>query len=455
MGDTYLVEIRLARTRWRIKELTRAITRRFGAGRYREPHPHVTLFGPFALADSVTEQDLLDAVAACAAHHSAIPFIVDEWEHREGMHGGVVAFSIRPSPTCVNLVAGLSHTLATITTSLNPWDRDPELKWFHATIANRLPLGKAGGMMEGLSRIRANRGSRHSRWARFSPVHELFFTLSVLTRRVLDLGEVSIRPVLLDDAGLRITVMHENEILGEYDLIRQCWLTAEEIRDPRSWQEGMARYRKATGFELFGPVLHPAGETFLISDLHLGHANITQYCSRPFVASDVAEMDRVLVNNWNYTVSPDDRVYFLGDLQYGSGARREKEYRSFLNGTVTYVRGNHDTNIPESVPSVKITCDGTEFLLVHDPEDAPAGYAGWVIHGHHHNNNLRAFPYIDPIARRINVSAEVIGYYPVSLREICRTLRDTVIPSGNPLLLRYPYVREDGTMAPGNLPDRK
>ena len=146
MGDTYLVEIRLARTRWRIKELSRAITRHFGAGRYREPHPHVTLFGPFTLEDSVTEQDLLNAVAGCAGQGSAIPFVVGDWEHREGLHGGVVAFSIMPSPAFADLVAGLSRTLATITISQNPWDRNPGLKWFHATIANHLPPGKAGGI---------------------------------------------------------------------------------------------------------------------------------------------------------------------------------------------------------------------------------------------------------------------------------------------------------------------
>jgi calcineurin-like phosphoesterase family protein len=154
-------------------------------------------------------------------------------------------------------------------------------------------------------------------------------------------------------------------------------------------------------------------------------------------------MDRVLVNNWNYTVSPDDRVYFLGDLRYGRGTRTEKECRSLLNGTVTSIRGNHDQNTGETVSSVRITCDCMEFLLVHDPNNAPAGYAGWVIHGHHHNNDLRAFPYIDPVARRINVSAEVIGYCPVSIREICQTLRETVLPSGKPLLLRYSYIRED------------
>jgi calcineurin-like phosphoesterase family protein len=448
MGKTYLVEIRLARTRWRIKELSRAITQQFGVGHYRERHPHVTLFGPFTLGEFVCEQDLLDTIATCAAPYGAIPFTIGEWERRDGVHGGIVAFSILPSPDFVELATGLSRALTRITTSLNPWDQDPGLKWYHATIANHLPPGKAGAIMAGLpagTQLASDDLSPPHPF--FSPMRAFFAALSGPIRHFLNLEAVPIRPVLLDDAGIRITVMRENEILGEYDLMQQRWLAPEEIPDDRSWQESMARYRVSAGFERSGQFPHPPGKVFLISDLHLGHANIIRYCSRPFVPSDVDEMDRVLVANWNYTISPGDRVYFLGDLRYGKGARTEKEYKSLLNGTVTYIGGNHDRDTGETVSSARIACNGMDFLLVHDPAEAPSGYTGWVIHGHHHNNDLRAFPYIDPERKQINVSAEVVGYFPVSLQEICRTLKETVLPSGKSLLLRYPYtaISRDGT----------
>ena len=64
MDDTYLVEIRLARTRWRVKETTRAIAWIYGAERYRERHPHVTLYGPFTLKDPAQVQFLLDTIRA-------------------------------------------------------------------------------------------------------------------------------------------------------------------------------------------------------------------------------------------------------------------------------------------------------------------------------------------------------------------------------------------------------
>ena len=440
MGDTYLVEIRLARTRWQIKETTRAIARRFKVERYREHHPHITLYGPFSLDDPCREQDLLDAVAACAPRSDAIPLILGGWERREGMHGGVVAFSVRPSPGLVDLVITLSTALSGFTISLNAWDLYPEKKWYHATIANRLPPKKADEIIDGLATLPIRDSAR--------PFHGSFPTSlrtcwDILYGLVIGHRDQPIRPILLDDAGLRITVIKNTEILGEYDLLMQRWLTPEEIRSHVSWQESMARYRKSAGFELSGPVPHDPGTIFLISDLHLGHTNIIRYCSRPFVVSDAAEMDRVLVANWNYCISSGYNVYFLGDLRYGRGARPAAEYRSLLNGNITFVSGNHDRLKEKTLSSATLAGDGMEFLLVHDPADVPPGYNGWVIHGHHHNNDLRAFPFMDPIKKRVNVSAEVLGYRPISLQEICHTLKTRVIPSGKSLLLRYPYVSLD------------
>jgi calcineurin-like phosphoesterase family protein len=440
MDDTYLVEIRLARTRWQIKEISRAIARRFGVERYRERHPHVTLYGPFTLEDPAYEQDLLDAVAACAKKTGVIPFILGEWERREGVHGGVVAFSVKPSPELTRLVSNLARALSGFALSLNPWDLQPEAKWFHATITNRLPPGKSERIIHGLFSMQAGMPRIYP----FRSIASLLpASISALVKRTGIFSYYSrhpVRPVLLDDAGLRITVMHNDEILGEYDLTRGRWLTHDEIRDHREWQQTMALYRKSAGFELTEPVVHGPGEIFLMSDLHLGHTNIIGYCSRPFVRTDVVEMDRVLIANWNYCVAKDDRVFFLGDLRYGRDARPDAQYRALMNGEITFVAGNHDENAEKTVHSAPLTYDGLDFLLVHDPADAPDDFSGWIIHGHHHNNDLRAFPYIDPINKRINVSAEVIGYCPVSMTEICRTIRETVLPSGKPLLLRYPSV---------------
>jgi calcineurin-like phosphoesterase family protein len=440
MDDTYLVEIRPARTRWRIKEITRAIVQKSGAELYRERHPHVTLYGPFTLEDPDTEQHLLDTIESIAGSFGTIPFTLAGWERREGMHGCVVAFSVAPSRALSGLTGALARALSVFTISLNAWDLRPNEKWFHVTIANLLPPRKSEEIASLLAAQEPGAAGRPGD----APVsHGLRTRLLALAQKIgYRRPAHPIRPLLLDDAGLRITVMHNDEILGEFDLIQQRWLSQAEIHDPRSWQQSLALYRKSAGFELSGPIVHGPDEIFLIADLHLGHANIIRYCSRPFVHADVAEMDRVLIANWNYCIAPEDRVYFLGDLRYGRDARSEAEYRALLNGNITFIAGNHDTSFSTTtVPKAELTCDGIRFLLVHDPADAPKNFDGWIIHGHHHNNDLRAFPFLDVAGKRINVSAEVLGYTPISMREICRIIREQESGSGDSLLLRYPYVR--------------
>ncbi|MCX6688325.1 MAG: hypothetical protein NTZ39_01280, partial [Methanoregula sp.] len=64
------------------------------------------------------------------------------------------------------------------------------------------------------------------------------------------------------------------------------------------------------------------------------------------------------------------------------------------------------------------------------------------IHGHHHNNDLRRYPFVNFKERQINVSAEVLGYCPVGIRELTQIIHGHE-SSGDfePILLRYPYIR--------------
>ena len=56
---------------------------------------------------------------------------------------------------------------------------------------------------------------------------------------------------------------------------------------------------------------------YFTSDWHVGHDNVLKFDNRPF--KDVDHMHRVLINNYNSTVKPDDVCYFLGDM--GSSQR--------------------------------------------------------------------------------------------------------------------------------------
>lgn len=78
---------------------------------------------------------------------------------------------------------------------------------------------------------------------------------------------------------------------------------------------------------------------FFTSDLHLGHERIIELCNRPFASVD--EMNAKLVENWNYEVENDDRVFILGDLAMGS-IRDSLDVVKELKGKKYLVPGNHD-----------------------------------------------------------------------------------------------------------------
>ena len=78
---------------------------------------------------------------------------------------------------------------------------------------------------------------------------------------------------------------------------------------------------------------------YYIADLHLGHANVIGFDSRPF--ADVTEMNETLIHRWNSTVNRADTVYVLDDFI------REKEslwpeWLARLIGNKVLICGNHD-----------------------------------------------------------------------------------------------------------------
>lgn len=172
-----------------------------------------------------------------------------------------------------------------------------------------------------------------------------------------------------------------------------------------------------------------AKRVWLISDTHFDHTNIIKYCNRPFVST--IEMNEFMRRNWLHTVMPDDIVYFLGDMAFGRGSRNPRWWVTQLSGKIIWIKGSHDkgvhtTSVIEGVEKVVlsevISCDGIEFMLVHDVFSAVVnGWNGWIIHGHCHNNR----PHIDNRFghKRVNVSAEVVDYTPISLAKIVEEMR--------------------------------
>lgn len=81
---------------------------------------------------------------------------------------------------------------------------------------------------------------------------------------------------------------------------------------------------------------------FIISDTHFWHANIIDFCARPF--RTVEGMNRQMIYNWNSVVQEGDWVIHGGDFAFGRDATLNRiiDVRQKLNGNIILCRGNHD-----------------------------------------------------------------------------------------------------------------
>jgi calcineurin-like phosphoesterase family protein/2'-5' RNA ligase len=437
MADTFpdtmfLVEIRLGRTKWRIKQITAAIVSIFRIQESVEKHPHITLFGPFSIKNGVSVQDLKKTVEGAARPFGSIPFLIHGYDTNQGLNGAVIAYRVIPTHGLADLAEAVARSVGRLAETFNPWDMDPDQKWFHVTIANRLERERAGTIYRHLeTREPYALPERDGKSGFFSAVRHQF------RKNQPDDHAVPPRPPLYDEDGLRITIVRGENILAEYDLEQHRWFSPGSTAAAMDWQQTLEQYRKKNDIELTYPRYKGKEDIFVISDLHLGHANIIRYCSRPFPHDAVDEMDRVLIKNWNYTVKPGQRIFHIGDLCYGPYAKNPSEYLQRLNGAISLIRGNHDEGVKTAVRKETLVHQGIPFLLVHDPDDVAETFSGWVIHGHHHNNDLEHYPFINFEERRVNVCAEVVRYQPVSLSDLCNIIKEHQLkPKIKVLLLR-------------------
>jgi calcineurin-like phosphoesterase family protein len=165
---------------------------------------------------------------------------------------------------------------------------------------------------------------------------------------------------------------------------------------------------------------------FVVSDHHFGHANIIEYCDRPF--NSPGEMDTVMLNRHFEVVSTDDVVIHLGDVAMDMQDGRETVERMDALGGDLLVQGNHDVGLSDGqapfpvVDSCVLSHDGYTFYCTHRPEHGPDNWDGWVLHGHHHNNDLQQYPLINSERKRVNVGVDLLNFRPISLTTITSIL---------------------------------
>lgn len=144
-------------------------------------------------------------------------------------------------------------------------------------------------------------------------------------------------------------------------------------------------------------------EIYVVSDTHFNHANILKFTGedgktfRNF--RDVHEMNETMIENWNKVVTPQDKVYHLGDVFFGN----EKEAEvilSRLNGKKRLIVGNHDhlksPVLHKYFQKIYMWRIFKEYglLLTHVPVHEGSIRGGGInVHGHIHQNTSPKGPY--------------------------------------------------------------
>lgn len=168
------------------------------------------------------------------------------------------------------------------------------------------------------------------------------------------------------------------------------------------------------------------------SDFHLGHTNIVAGCSqwnskeqcRDYKTVD--HHDKVLLENINSVVNPNDHLYFLGDFSFG-GKENIWPFRERINcKNIHFIGGNHDKHIRtnvilnkdnEFINAQDLFCSYNEivekkigkdtFVLSHYPFRTwhKIGKGAIMLHGHSHGN-LPTYKYEGNILRTMDVGVD-------------------------------------------------
>jgi len=157
---------------------------------------------------------------------------------------------------------------------------------------------------------------------------------------------------------------------------------------------------------------------FLVSDTHFGHTGVCQFTRNDGVTKlrpwdNAEEMDEAMVKAWNERVTPNDKVYHLGDVVIN---RKALGIMSRLNGDKVLIRGNHDIFKDEDYRAhfreLRAYHVMNGMILSHIPVHSESlGRFGVNIHGHTHANRVMKARSVDARTGEILYSNEIDTRY--------------------------------------------
>lgn len=399
-----LIQVRIGPGKRKLTESILSISRLCGIPASKIHRvPHISLYGGFS-ADYQQAKRVKEIMVSVGKRYSFLPYLIDGFRWINGRQGRVIYFNIIASAEFKRFRQDLAERLLRIVPETKPFDREENFL-FHSTLAYKL---------DSMQFERA--------WSYVSSDKSLSEKFSSLT---MDSEDYHMRYFYLPLNALRVTFLNDqSRLICEYDFLQQRLLSRGEALNANDWSETLRLFRIDKGIE--GCKFDDKQKSiYLISDLHLDHSNIIRYCARPFVSSNVDEMNKILIDNWNNTVG-NNVIYFLGDLSFGKGARSANYWLERLKGKIHFIRGAHDTDVGGSKEYEVLKYGRYKFLLLHDPDSLPNRWNHWVIHGHKHNNDVKNYPFINGDRKTINVSPELVNYRPVSLDFITSLKLDSI-----------------------------
>lgn len=349
---------------------------------------HISMYGPFSTNN---ERELVREFVKTCENYDLITFKFKGFNAFNNYSNKVVYLDVNPSEELKELRYNISRNLSKYSYSNSDFDKASKDGFkFHLTIL-------------------------------FKKIDRYFSNIVSYLKR---------KPVpRINQVLLRLAIIKNKKVLYEYDFLQKKLLSRREALDRRIFRKTieLLKERKKELFDenqlenesVWTKIknLFRKKKIFLISDLHLDHTNIIRYCNRPF--SSTEEMNNTIIKNWNRVVKKDDVVYFIGDLGFGRNSRPIDYWLKKLNGNIIFIRGNHESSTKFKLWNYKkLKYKHINFYLVHDSKDAPKDWNGWIIAGHHHNNNLREFPFINGEKRTINVGVELINYTPLDIDDL-------------------------------------
>ena len=174
--------------------------------------------------------------------------------------------------------------------------------------------------------------------------------------------------------------------------------------------------------------------TWVTSDLHLGHKNIIKYSNRPF--STVEEMKTHIISEWNKNVQPNDTVYILGDVAFCSASEAARMLNT-MHGTKILIEGNHDVKLVKDVSFRKCFNSIHKYLEIKYNSYFLCLFHYQIIEwnrGHHGSFHLFGHKHgtgIKPNNRSMDIGMDATGKVVSKLDDIIELLLPNVIIKHN------------------------